>query len=79
MYTLPINPILFSFIIVWTLIWKGWGMWESARRGQKVWFVIILATSSLGILEMIYLFFVSKAHEEHMNPETKAENTSASE
>lgn len=46
--------------ILWTLVWKGLGLWHSARRGQYWWFLILLVVNTLGILEIIYLFFVAK-------------------
>lgn len=51
------------FIIVallWSLTWKGLGLWHSARRGQYWWFLAMLVFNTLGILEIVYLFFVAK-------------------
>ncbi|MEK7612914.1 MAG: DUF5652 family protein [Patescibacteria group bacterium] len=50
------------FIIIallWSLVWKGLGLWHSARRGQYWWFAILLVVNTLGILDIIYLFFVA--------------------
>lgn len=46
--------------IVWSVLWKGLALWHAARRGQYWWFVILLVVNTLGILEIIYLFFVAK-------------------
>jgi hypothetical protein len=51
--------ILIPFI-VWMLVWKGIALWKAARRGEKVWFIIILILNTLGILEIIYIFLVSR-------------------
>ncbi len=59
---IQLNPIVFWILVIWTLIWKGWALWESARRGQKAWFVALFVISSLGVLEAIYIFFIAKAH-----------------
>ena len=46
--------------LVWAVVWKGLGLWHAARRGQYWWFLILLVVNTLGILEIIYLFFVAK-------------------
>src|SRR5579872_2070109 len=52
-------PILIV-VVLWSLVWKGLALWHSARRGQYWWFVILLVVNTVGILEIIYLFFVAK-------------------
>jgi len=47
-------------IIIWTIPWKGWALWRSARLGHKWWFIVLLVVNTVGILEIIYLFVVSK-------------------
>lgn len=49
-----------AFLAVWILFWKGLALWHAGRRHQPVWFVIMLLINTLGILEIIYLFFVLK-------------------
>ena len=51
--------ILIPFII-WTLIWKGIALWKSARRSEMIWFIALLVINTLGILEIIYIFFVAR-------------------
>ena len=46
--------------VVWTLIWKTLAMWRAAKVGSKVWFVILLVVNTLGILDIIYLYVISK-------------------
>ncbi len=48
-------------LILWSLLWKGLALWRSAKRGEKVWFVILLILNTAGILEIIYLFLVTGA------------------
>ena len=55
----PNSPILY-IIIAWTMIWKGIALWYSARNNQKVWFIVFLFVSTVGILEIIYLIFFKK-------------------
>lgn len=47
-------------LIVWSLAWKGWALWLSARRGEKWWFVALLVINTAGILEILYIFLIAK-------------------
>jgi len=47
-------------ILIWSIFWKGLALWHSGRRGQPIWFVIMLLVNTVGILEIIYLFGVAK-------------------
>jgi hypothetical protein len=47
-------------LVAWTLFWKGWALWRSARAGQKVWYVVLLILNTLGILEIIYIIITNK-------------------
>ncbi|MBI4454229.1 hypothetical protein HY636_06305 [Candidatus Woesearchaeota archaeon] len=44
-------------LIIWEAVWKGIGLWKSARNNQLVWFIAILVINSVGILPIIYLLF----------------------
>jgi hypothetical protein len=50
----------FIAIFVWTIFWKGLALWHSASRRQSGWFVVLLVVNTLGILEIVYLFFIAK-------------------
>ncbi len=47
-------------LIAWSLVWKGMALWRAARRGAKVWFVVLLVVNTLGVLEILYLYVFSK-------------------
>ncbi len=49
--------------VVWTLVWKGMALWQAARRGEKIWFVVLLVINTLGVLEILYLYVFSKKSE----------------
>ena len=55
---------LFWLIILaaglWTLPWKGLALWKSARQNDKRWFIALLIVNTLGLLEILYIFFFSK-------------------
>ena len=55
------NLPLVIAIVAGTLILKGIALWRAARLGQKGWFVALLIVNTLGILEAIYLLFVSRS------------------
>ncbi|MCR4325606.1 MAG: DUF5652 family protein [Patescibacteria group bacterium] len=48
-------------ILAWSLAWKGLALWRAAKRGEKIWFIVFLLVNTLGILEIVYLFFVTGA------------------
>jgi len=57
-----VHPLFIALAIVWTLVWKGLALWRSAELGQKYWFIAILIINTLGILEIIYFFFVARKY-----------------
>ena len=46
---------LFWLAIVWSVVWKGLALWRAARRGEKVWYVVLLIVNTFGLLEILYL------------------------
>ena len=59
------NSFLFLLgVLLWTMPWKGVALWKAARNSHKRWFVAILLVNSLALLEIIYIFFLSKKKKE---------------
>ncbi len=54
------NPWVVLGLVIWTIPWKGWALWRSARAGEKLWFVVLLVINTLAILEILYLFVFSQ-------------------
>jgi hypothetical protein len=54
------NEYLLIALAIWTIPWKGIALWKSAHQEQKWWFIAFLFVNTLGILEMIYIFSISK-------------------
>jgi len=52
--------IIYLLAIVWTLPWKGVALWKAARNHQKVWFAAMLIIQTLGVLEILYIFFFQR-------------------
>lgn len=46
-------------LIIWSLPWKGFALWKSARRGDVPWFIFFLLVNTAGALEILYLFIFS--------------------
>jgi len=55
-----ISPVILAMLLAWSIIWKMWAVWRAARLGQKWWFIILFLVNTVGILEIIYLFVISK-------------------
>jgi len=52
--------VLLLPIILWSVFWKGWALWRAAKNDSKGWFIILLILNTAGILDIIYIFVVSK-------------------
>ena len=51
-------PYVLWFIVpvaIWSAFWQVLGLWFSARKGEKGWFVVFIFIHSVGILEIYYL------------------------
>ena len=62
--TCPFLPnwmsIILPILIIWSLIWKGMALWKAGRNNQLAWFIVLLIFNTLGILEIIYIFYFSR-------------------
>ena len=47
-------------LAIWSLVWKGMALWKSVRHAHKVWFVVLLVTNTVGILDILYFYVFSK-------------------
>ncbi len=52
--------LLLTALIIWSVVWKGLGLWRAARNGSKVWFAVMLVLNTAGILEMVYYFWLGR-------------------
>lgn len=57
---LGVSPLVVALLAIWVLFWKGCSLWVAAKSDQKWWFLALLVINTLGILEIIYIFFVAK-------------------
>lgn len=51
--------LLTIFVVaIGSLILKAYALWTAARRGEQGWFIALLLINTMGILELVYLYFV---------------------
>jgi len=63
------NPWLIPVLIIVTIL-KGFALWQSSQKRQKIWFIALLIVNSFGVLEIIYLImaYISKRNSK-INPQ----------
>ncbi len=54
------QEIILITVLIWSIIWKGFALWKSARNNQKYWFMVMLVVNTAGILEILYISFFHK-------------------
>jgi len=55
------NIWLIVIILMWSAIWKGLALWKAAQNNDKVWFIILLFINTVGILEVLYVFYFGRS------------------
>lgn len=58
-FTFGLIP-LFILSIIWVVFWKAVALWHAVKRGERVWFILLLIVNTFGFLEIFYLFAVAK-------------------
>lgn len=54
------NQWIVLLTILWVIPWKGVALWKAAKNNHKWWFIALLVISTLGILEILYIFVFGK-------------------
>lgn len=54
------NAWVLVIFIVWSMLWKGLALWRAARNQEVIWFIVLLAVNTLGIIEIVYYFYFSR-------------------
>ena len=54
------NSWVLLLLALWSIPWKGWALWKSAKNDDKAWFIVLLIVNTLAILEIFYIFVFSK-------------------
>lgn len=58
----PLIVVIALVVIVWGGIWKAIALWRAGRDNNLAWFVILCIFNTVGILEIIYIFAVSRTN-----------------
>lgn len=56
----PLGATLLIVVVVWSAVWKLFALYSAGSRGHKGWFVALFFLNTVGILEIVYLFVVSR-------------------
>ncbi len=54
-----LGTVLVVLLGLWSLVWKGMGLWKAARRDRLWWYIAMLVLNTAGILPIIYIFAVA--------------------
>ena len=54
--------VIIILVVVWGGIWKAIALWRAGRDNNLAWFVILCIFNTVGILEIIYIFAVSRTN-----------------
>ena len=55
-----ISPAVLFVLFLWSILWKGLALWKAVKSDQRNWFIVMLVVNTVGILEIVYLFFFAK-------------------
>ena len=55
----PLIIIILAVALAWSLAWKGIALWTAARKNHFVWFIVLLIVSTVGILDILYIYIFS--------------------
>lgn len=58
------HHVIFSAVVIWSVIWKGLALWRAARLKQMGWYIALLIINTVGIFEIIYLLATNKRYKE---------------
>lgn len=58
------NPALLFALVGWSIALKGFALWKAAHRESKPWFIVLLFINTFGILELVYIFIVTRQKKE---------------
>ena len=61
-FNIPIAVVtaLIITITVWSLYWKGRSLWTASKANSLKWFIALLILNTIGILDILYIFYFSK-------------------
>ncbi len=58
-----VNPLVLVILLaltLWSGVWKAIALWRAGRDNSLAWFIVLCIINTVGILEIIYIFAVSR-------------------
>ncbi len=52
--------VLIVVLGVWEAVWKAIALWRAGGDHNLAWFIVMFVLNTVGILEIIYIFAVSR-------------------
>lgn len=74
LFTLFGFGLLMTIIVIGVAVIKGYALWTAARRNEPWWFVILIFVNTIGILDLIYLYFVAGKFKSKENRHNQGEH-----
>ncbi|MDD5193110.1 MAG: DUF5652 family protein [Candidatus Nanoarchaeia archaeon] len=71
--SLEVAMVILTIISIWSLVWKGFGLWKASKKDHKIWFVLMLILNTVGILEILYIYIFSKMNFKKEKKQEKVE------
>jgi methionyl-tRNA synthetase len=59
-WALPVHALALLPLLAWSFAWKGVALWRAASRRDYYWFTALLLINSVGVLDIVYLYFFSQ-------------------
>jgi hypothetical protein len=59
-FTSPLGITLIVVVSLWSVIWKMVALYTAGKHRHKGWFVVLFFINTVGILEIIYVAFISR-------------------
>ena len=56
----PALVVLIVLAVIWSGIWKAFALYRAGKVHDPGWFVLLLILNTAGILDIFYLFMISK-------------------
>lgn len=70
------GALLFFVLMLAVVALKGYALWHAAKRDEKGWFIALLLINTIGILELVYLYFVVGKWKSPSNESSSAQSSS---
>ena len=74
MFSTPGNVVpgwIIALVIVlgiWEAVWKAIALWRAGNDRNLLWFVLMFVLNTVGILEIIYIFGISRPRRAQADP-----------